>query len=189
MRALYDFEVNIGAPPCIDGKNLWSAGGYKHVIPMVWDHDLSAWACPSNYYRIPDLTLEIHFTQYGAADRARWDLSSDIAYRAKWGLTKAQLPPGTTFHTDWMDGWDHANGMNVWQTNCSGVEHHTGHQCNSSQIGPTQRLIGGFAGEAGVSRPVQVVTVPNAHLLETDPGWKLIPPAWSGGMTNMHIHN
>jgi hypothetical protein len=190
MRAMPDFFIAIDAPSCYDGTNLWSVGGYKNIIPEVRDADNSVWACPSNYYRVPNLRLEIHFTHYGAADRARWDLSSDIAYRAKWGLTKAQLPPGTTFHTDWMDGWDHANGMNVWMINCSGVEHHTGHQCNSSQISPTQRLTGGIAGEGGAGgRPVQVVTIPNAHLLETDPGWKPIPPAWSGPMSNMHIHN
>jgi hypothetical protein len=190
MRGLEDFTFQIDAPPCYDGANLWSPGGYKNVIPQVWDNDQSTWTCPSNYYRIPNLRLEIHFTQYGASDRSRWDLSSDIAYRAKFGLTKAQLPPGTTFHTDWMDGWDHANGMTVWQDNCLGTEHHTGHQCNSSQISPTQRLTGGAAGEGGAGgRSVQVMTIANPHLLETDPGWKLIPPAWSGGMSGMHIHN
>lgn len=189
MRAVQDFNINVSAPDCYDGTNLWSPGGYKTVIPQVWDSDNSQWVCPSNYYKIAHLTLEIHFTQYGWADRQRWDLTSDIAYRAKYGLTKAQLPPGTTFHTDWMDGWDHLNGMIPWQTHCSGVEHNTGHQCDTSQINSTQRLIGGEGNEAGAGglHP-QVDTSSKPHLNEGDSQWELIPPSWTGGMTNMKIH-
>lgn len=190
MRAVQDFNINISAPDCYDGTNLWSPGGYKNVIPQIHDNDIGALICPSNYYKIVHLTLEIHFTQYGWSDRQRWDLTSDIAYRAKYGLTKTQLPPGTTFHTDWMDGWDHLNGMIPWQTKCSGVEHGTGHQCNSSQIDNTHRLIGGEGNEAGAGglNP-QVDTSSKPHLLETDSQWELIPPSWTGGMTNMKVHH
>jgi hypothetical protein len=183
-----DFYIVFSAAQCYDGTNLWSPGGYKHLIPRIYDHDFSTWVCPDNYYRLPNLSIEIHFTQYGWTDRQRWDLSSDIAYRAKYGLTKAQLPPGTTFHTDWDDGWDDVQ-RRKWESNCNGVEHHTGHQCNTSQIDPTEYLKGGNGTECGVTRCPQVDNSGLPHSLETDPGWMLIPNAWSGGMTNMHIHN
>lgn len=190
LRTVPDFQIQIQGPSCYDGTNLWSPGGYKHFVDFVQDNDQSsALTCPSNYYQIPTLTLLIHVTQYGWADRQRWDLSSDIAYRAKWSLTTAQVPPGMTFHTDWMDGWDHANGMTLWENKCIGVEHQTGHQCDTSQISATQRLKGGAAGEGGAGgRSPQVSTFSQLHVAETDPGWELIP-ASSGGMTGMKIHN
>lgn len=183
------FFIAITGPDCFDGTNLWSTGGYKNVIPDISDADLGTTICPNNYYRIPSLVLEIAFTQYGWADRQRWDLSSDIAYRAKWSLTTTQIPPGTTFHTDWMDGWDHLNGFDQWQQNCLGVEHHTAHQCDSSQINSHQRLKGGVSVEAGAGgRSPQVDISYLPHFIETDSGWELIP-ANSGGMSGMKVHN
>jgi hypothetical protein len=94
-----------------------------------------------------------------------------------------------TFHTDWDDGWDQTI-RNIWEQNCTGSLHHTPHQCDSSQISATQNLQGGSGGQAGAGgRNPQVDTSSTPHTLETDPGWMLIPPAWSGGMTNMHIHH
>jgi hypothetical protein len=183
-----DFYINISGPDCYDGANLWSEGGYKHLIPSVWDTDNGVFVCPTNYYKLPHLTLEIHFTQYGWTDRQRWDLSSDIAYRAAHGLNSTTLPPGTTFHTDWLDGWDDVQ-RRKWEINCLGVEHNTGHECNSSQISSTEYLKGGYVAEAGVSRNPQVDVSSVAHVNESDAGWMLIPNAWSGALTNMHIHH
>lgn len=182
-----DYWVQIDGPQFYDGTNLWSPGGYKHLIPGVWDTVTNSWVGPYNYYKLPGLTLQLHLTQHGWADRQRWDLSSDISYRAAHGLTQATLPPGKTFHTDWMDGWDHVQ-MNKWQT-AIGVEHNAGHEMDSSQISSTERLKGGFSNEAGVSRPVQVVATTLPHVNETDSGWALVAPSWSGPLVNMHIHN
>lgn len=189
LLARMDFVINIGAAGCYDGNNLWSPGGYKNVIPEVWDIDKGVWACPYNYYLLPHLTLEMHFSHYGwTGDRENWDLSSDIAYRTAKGLTTAQLPPGTTFHTDWMHGWDQVQ-MDKWLDNCSGVEHQTGHECNVSQISPTENLVGGVCcttqGAGGRLPQVDVSSL--THVNATDPGYMLIPPAWSGPMTNMDL--
>jgi len=188
MHANQDFYITLSGARCYDGTNLWSAGGYKHVIPSIYDIDNSKFVCPKNYYQIPALVLEIHYTQYGWADRQRWDLSSDISYRSAHSLTSAQLPPGTTFHTDWLFGWDNNIFLTAEQA-CMGVEHNTGHECNSSQYDSSHYLKGGFSGESGVSRSPQIDFTAEEHFNETDSGWMLIPSAWSGSLTNMHMHH
>jgi hypothetical protein len=181
-----DIFLRIDGNTCYDGTNLWTDGGYKNLIPTVWDNDFSKWVCPSNYYQLPALTLEFHFTQNGPSDYTRWVLSSDLAFRSKFGLTAAQVPAGVTFHTDWNDGWDQTV-RNIWEINCIGSMHHTPHQCDTSTISSTQALI--FATQGAGGRNPQVdQNLTYAHTNETDNGWMLIPPAWSGGMTNMHIH-
>jgi hypothetical protein len=187
LLARQDLVINIGAPGCFDGTNLWSPGGYKNVIPEVWDSDKGKWVCPYNYYLQPHLTLEIHLSHYGwTGDREFWDLASDMSYRTARSLTTAQLPPGTTFHTDWMDGWDHVQ-MNKWLDNCSGVEHQIGHECNVSQIDNNEALVGGVYGEAGAGgRPHQVDVSSLSHVNATDPGFILLPSSWTGGMA-LHV--
>lgn len=181
------YYIKITGPECFDGKNPWSPGGYKNLIPSIWDTTFSKWVCPKNYYRVPGLTLELTFTQHGWTDRQRWDLSSDISYRAAKGLTQTTLPPGSTFHTDWLDGWDDVQ-RKKWEDNCNGVRHQTPHECNSSQINSTEALMGGGVGENGLSRQPQVDFSSLSHVLETDPGWMLIPPAWSGSLSAHKIH-
>lgn len=188
IDASQDYYVEIGADFCWDGVNPWSPGGYKNVIPPIWDNDFGKFVCPINYYRIPALVVQFHFTQYGWADRQTWDLASDISYRTSRGLTTAQVPPGTTFHTDWMFGWDD-NVMQQWEHNCIGTMNNTGHQCDTSQINSHQYLIGGNAHEPGVTRNPQVDISGLAHVNATDPGYMLIPPAWSGSVTGMHMHH
>ena len=56
-------------------------------------------------------------------------------------------------------------------------------------ISPTEYLKGGNNGEAGVSRNPQVQSAPYSYLLETDPGWMLIPPSWSGSVTDMQMNH
>ena len=183
--------IRIDGAECYDGTNLWAPGGYKNVIPTIWDNDNvgedgSHWVCPYNYYRIPRLTLEIALTHNGFSDYSAWNLSSDIAYRSAHGLTEAQVPNGLTFHTDWLFGWDD-NVMRQWETNCIGSMHNVPHTCNSSQINATQALLGSES-ENGVTRTPQVDNTILPHTLETDGGWMLIPPSWSGSINGMHLH-
>jgi hypothetical protein len=188
-----EFNINISGNSCYDGTNLWSPGGYKHVIPAVWDNDANRFVCPFNYYKIVTLTLEIHVHQYGWTDRQRWVLSSDLAYRSAHGLDATQVPAGTTFHTDWFDGWDHVNGMNVWQSNLSGVEHGTGHEGDSSQIDSGHYLVGGYTNECGDAPsggrcPVIDFTVED-RTTESGRGWVQLPPSWTANTVNMHMHH
>ena len=70
-----------------------------------------------------------------------------------------------------------------------GVEHNTGHEGNSSQYDSSHYLKGGQAGEGGVIRNPQIDFTAEEHFNESDHGWMLIPSAWSGSLTNMHMHH
>jgi hypothetical protein len=184
-----DFYIVISGPDCYDGVNLWSPGGYKHVIPRAWDSDKRQWVCPTNYYKIPSLQLQIHITQNGWADRQSWVLSSDLSKRAATGQDETVWPAGKTFHTDWMNGWDQ-DILLTWNHGCLGTDNSTPHQCNTSAISGTQRLVGAFIdGDNGMIRHPQITTTSNAHINATDPGFMLIPPAWNGSLTGMHMHH
>lgn len=182
-----EYGIDISGPKCWDGDTLHSDGGYKHLIPGVYDNDYGKFVCPTNYYTVPDLVVKPVYKQYGWADRQRWVLSSDLAYRAMHGLNATQVPAGMTFHTDWMDGWD-ITWRHKWEQNCFGTLGNIGHECNTSQVSSTEWLRGGNAGEAGVSRTPQVDLTPLQHTNETDAGWMLIPPSWSGSLTGHVIH-
>jgi hypothetical protein len=184
MTATQQFFYAINGPKCWDGVNLWSPGGYKHVIPGVFDSTTSQMVCPYNYYRIPYLRIEFSQSQYGWADRQRWDLSSDISYRTAHSLNSTTLPPGTTFHTDWEFGWDNAIFLQA-ERNCAGADGTQGHECNSSWFAPTLQLQQASPGAGGRSPQVDLSNI--SHVNQSDPGWMLIPPSWSGALTNMHM--
>lgn len=181
------YFVKISGPQCYDGRHLHSTGGYKHLIPAVWDTTFGVWACPSNYYRLPDVTLELMFTQYGWSDRQRWILSSDIALRAANGWTAAQLPAGASFHTDWLDGWDNLI-RRKFENGCLGVLNQTSFECNTSQLDADERLIGGGVSENGLFRFPQVDISSNSRTTESGSGWMLVPPSWSGSLTSHVVH-
>jgi hypothetical protein len=182
------FYTSINGPKCWSGADPWSPGGYKNWIPGVWDSVASAFVCPYNSYQTPFVRIEAQMNQQGWTDRQRWCLSSDIAYRAKWGLTATQVPCGITYHTDWADGWDHVI-FDAAQLNCAGVEGVQGHECGSSYYSSTQYLKGGQVGETGAAgRSPQVSTTALSHVLETDPGWRQVPASVVNSMSGMGMH-
>jgi hypothetical protein len=193
MDATQDFFIGDQNADCWDGKNLWSPSGYKHVVRRIYDGANDV--CPNGYYAIPPLALEISFTQYGWPDRQRWELASDLARRTALGGTQTgtaggnTYPNGFSFHTDWMNGWDH-NKQIEWEKKCLGVLNTPPHQCAVSQINGTSRLTGGIIdGEAGVVRNPQITSDKLPHASPTDSGWGLIPPSWLNSITDMHIHH
>jgi hypothetical protein len=142
--------------------------------------------CPKNYYHIPAIRLEISFTQYGWADRQRWVLSSDAGARARLSCSTSVCPPGFTFHTDWMHGWDMVKGAE-WMRKCFGAEHNTPHQCAISQINGTEELVGHYGCGAGNRCPqVDVNSLPRINA--TDLGWGKVPSAWVNSISGMHMH-
>jgi hypothetical protein len=51
--ATHQFFINIAGAQCWDGKNLWSPGGYKHLVMSIYDSKYSSYVCPKNYYHVP----------------------------------------------------------------------------------------------------------------------------------------
>lgn len=83
-RAGDDLWMQFTSPAkCWDGTNLWSPGGYIHVIPMIWDNQVADWICPNGWYQIPGLIFQLHFTQQGPTDYMNWRLSSDDMAQTK----------------------------------------------------------------------------------------------------------
>jgi hypothetical protein len=186
VAATHPFFIGISGAQCWDGRNLWTPGGYKHVVPIIFDAKYSAMTCPKNYYHIPAIRLEISFTQYGWADRQRWVLSSDAGARARLSCSTSVCPPGFTFHTDWMHGWDMVKGAE-WMRKCFGAEHNTPHQCAISQINGTEELVGHYGCGAGNRCPqVDVNSLPRINA--TDLGWGKVPSAWVNSISGMHMH-
>jgi hypothetical protein len=191
--ATHQFFVNIAGAQCWDGKNLWSPGGYKHLVMSIYDSKYSTYVCPKNYYHVPQLRLEIQFTQYGWADRQRWSLSSDASARTRLSCSTTACPPGFTFHTDWMHGWDMVKGAE-WMRHCLGAEHNIPHQCAVSQINGTEAL-GGYAatscstgalGAGGRCPQVDLSSLSRVNI--SDPGWGKIPPSWLSSIGPHHVH-
>jgi hypothetical protein len=44
--ATHQFWINISGPQCWDGKNLWSPGGYKHVVAAIFDTNITSTYLP-----------------------------------------------------------------------------------------------------------------------------------------------
>lgn len=184
-----DFYVNFSGPDCWDRTNLWSPGGYKHVIPEIYDADhagpggFSHWVCPTNYSRVPALQGEIHLSQTGPSDYMAWRLTSDDSRATACSCTVLN---GETFHTDWMDGWDDSIRQ-IWESNGIGTFNHTPHELNSSQISSTQHLVGGYAGESGPIFSPQVdqsTTYPS-----TSAGNMIMLPSTSHGPKTINLHS
>lgn len=134
------FWVQVIGAKCWDGVNPASPGGYRHVIPGVWDTQVSQFVCPNNYYEIASLQLQIAFTQEGHADRVKKKLSCKEHYEMKLGQASGQ---GACFHTDWFGGWDGSVfiGDQGWQKYCIGVNGGIARECDSSAINDTETLI------------------------------------------------
>lgn len=141
-----DFWVQFKGASCWDGVNLWSPGGYKHVIPAIWDNVVDNHICPNGWYRLPTLQFQIHYPQDGPTGRANMKLSSDIS---------SGKIPGTSFHTDWFNGWNRAT-LRSWLEYCIGVQNiMPSRECNSSAISATESLISGTASPLGRNPMVQ----------------------------------
>jgi hypothetical protein len=185
ILATHQFFIGVNGPDCWDGKNLWSPGGYKHLIAGIFDAQFGVFTCPKNYYTLPSITLEIGFTQYGWADRQRWQLSSDAARRTALGGSTTTYPDGFSFHTDWDYGWDNTQ-MIKWEQSCLGVLNHDPHQCAVSRISSTENLVA--IGADGPLRHPQIDPQSLSRRTNSGPGWGKIPPSWLSSIGPHHVH-
>jgi hypothetical protein len=140
--------ADVNAPGCWDGHNLTSPTGRRHVRYAIRKSDNSLVdACPTGWWRVPVLEAKAEFPNgntalgvHGHAWRSKLYLSSDRMdpNPDKWE------PRGSTFHFDWMNGWDSVI-MNTWLIHCVGVaiDGTAGDPltCNDSTISATQKMI------------------------------------------------
>jgi lysophospholipase L1-like esterase len=172
---------------CWDGVNFWSQGGYKHVIPQLWDTTINKFVCPQNYYRLPKLQLNFSFKHSGWDTSLKyWRLASDgISVGNNTGTVGGKtVRRGETFHTDWFNGWDRTT-LQSWLVNCLGVRGNTPHECDSSTISGTEKLISNEANPQTSKNP-QVnlgLNNPNNH-----PNNMRLLPSTSNGPKTIHIH-
>lgn len=176
-----NLQLSVAGARCWDGTNLWSPGGYKHFIPVIWDTRTSKTVCPNNYYRAAALQLNLAWLSPGFSGErgyGNWSLDSDAM---------AGTLPGYSFHTDWMDGW-RTEQRRAWERDCigSGYLGGTPHECNNSAIGDTLRLIRGENAPDG-SRSPQVPFGNQGDVNNLATLFKL--PASSSGPVDVPVHH
>jgi hypothetical protein len=159
--ASYTLIANLAAPGCWDGHNLTSpassigSAGRGHVrygIYKTADQQPDHYKCPDGWWKVPTLEAKPEFPNghgavSGHAWRSKLHLSSD-EMNPSTGLMDANpanwQPRGSTFHFDWMNGWDF-EVMKTWLIHCVGVAINgtAGDPltCNDSTISSTQKLL------------------------------------------------
>lgn len=168
-----DFWIQFRGASCWDRINFWSPGGYKHVIPSVYDNYKSTFVCPKNYAKIPDLQFQIHYPQAGIADRATMRLASDPTTGQAKGLT---------FHTDWLNGWQRPQ-LRKWLNECIGIQNtFPSRECGTSANSNSTKLVTDIAAPTG--RTPQVQAAPNSgSSTDITKMWR-----WGGGTGDVHVH-
>lgn len=142
--------VTLAAPSCWDGKNLDSPDHRSHMSYGSYN-GYGENVCPDTHpVNIPTFTMLVSWSHNGAAEYSKWRLSSD--HVSPHDSTSAQIPGGTSFHTDWFGGWDDSV-MDMWIDgcmnqfkSCSGGALGMGKQLKENPgfsflVDPTKRLI------------------------------------------------
>lgn len=179
-----NISMQFTSPQCWDGVNFWSPGGYKHVIPAIFDTVANANVCPNGWYRLPQLIFNISLFHEGPADYTKWRLASDCITGTNNTCTmhSTSHKRGTTFHIDWMNGWDRVT-LRQWHDNCVGIANDP-HECLDSTVGPSRRLIRGETSPTG--RVPQVDTQTTYRTTSPSGMWKY--PTTTAGPKDIHIH-
>lgn len=162
--------VEVIAPMCWDGHNLTSPDGRGHVrYPVRHSNSGIDELCPTGWWQVPTFIAKTFYSvgTGGWSDYSQWYLSSD-----RHGLTQANWRrPGTTFHFDWMNGWDPVS-LDDWQVECTGVtigaRTGNGAGCDSATIGINKRLWSN--GEASPDTSLSNNPVVNLNIKHWDDG-------------------
>lgn len=136
----------VDAPPCTNGKDLWTPGGYSGERQRVRDTLMNTDICPQGWYEQPQIQLKFYFRFETVAQRKRIRLSADDMCATVAGHP---MPNGSCFHTDWLGGWDD-DVFQQWQVDGTGVGNpSTVYSLNGSTFkgSPATRLVGGITGE------------------------------------------
>lgn len=167
-------------PACWDGTNLWSSSGYAHVRQEIRDNTLSLNVCPNGWYRIFKVHVKATFTQAGFNDYKLWRLSSDDMAATNAGHA---MRNGESYHTDYLMGWDDTV-LRTTEDFCVGANGATGHECNSSTLTSTTRLITGENAPDGSRLP----QVPHPTYGTASASLMFQVPASAHGPMTLHTH-
>lgn len=170
-------SLDLPAGECWDGVHLWSPGGYKHVIPAIYDNTVAKWVCPKNYYRLARLELRVIVTHGGFSDYGRWFCSSDEHYATVVG---AAVDACESFHADWFGAWQEDILLD-WQEHCLRVMGggDVGRGCNSGTVGTARQLLQGGAAPNGRNPQVDLTQTFDSTAEEM----REIPADWDGPVT------
>ncbi len=150
------------APECWDGRNITSPNGRDHFRYKIRHVTSGAAVCPTGWWEVPAFEVKVLFGHKGWSDYQNWYLSSD-----RHGLTFANWKtPGSTYHADWMNGWD-PTILDTWLVNCTGVKigatPGNGAGCDYSTISATQRLLSDSASPDPTKSNNPIVTINNNY--------------------------
>jgi len=130
--------AELNGPTFMDGVNLRSPDGYRHVYHEHRNNNSGQNVGPDNSYPIPTLLLKSFYgmrTVAGVSVRRTLYLDSDAAAAAVLG---SAMRPGESMHADYVPAWDYPT-MLQWGANCVGAkttstDNPTAHECNYSFI-------------------------------------------------------
>ena len=140
--------ANNSAPNCWDGHNLTSPNGrdhFRYSVLQSANQNPTAYYCPDGWWQVPHFEVKSEFAN------GRVGLESGHAWRSKLHLSSDRMDPnpanwhprGSTFHFDWMNGWDSVVQA-IWHDKCTGTDQNgdTGEPltCGYSTISATQRM-------------------------------------------------
>jgi hypothetical protein len=106
--------------------------------------------CPNGWWEVPIFEVKTFFPALTFAHRKKWFLSSDRmdTNPANW------QPAGSTFHFDWMNGWDR-RVMTMWNLNCNGMTINgvtgQGRTCGTGVVAPNTSLRSGTSPDTNMA--------------------------------------
>ncbi len=150
------------APTCWDGRNITSPNGRDHFRYTILHNNSGKFVCPTGWWQVPAFEVKVIFSHKGWSDYQNWYLSSD-----RHGLTSGDWrTPGSTYHADWMNGWD-PTILDTALVNCMGVKigatAGNGATCDYSTISATQRLLSDSASPDPTKSNDPIVTINNNY--------------------------
>lgn len=167
---------------CWDGVNLRSPTGYGHTRNAVRNSNTGQMTCADNFYPVAEVQEKLFYRFVNDGDLKNARLDSDDAAATASGHS---MRNGESFHGDWLGAWDYPT-MVKWMHNCNAskstsTDSFTPHECDSSTISATERLLGGLTGENAPdgSRSPQVVLSNNYNGDILSEWWDL-PPTSAG---------
>jgi hypothetical protein len=128
---LGQISISMESPECWNGRELDTPDHRSHIAEQQQDRT-GLVSCPDTHpYAIPVFTAQSVFTLLATDNVAALHLSSDFM--------APDLPPGATFHRDWLGAWNDEI-MDTWHANCINrkLTCASGDLGNATSLNPTE---------------------------------------------------